>query len=182
MTGYDLSLFFEKSVNYFWNASISQVYRDLGTLEKEGYVSAHLEVQEGRPDKKIYTITQSGKDAFLDWLSSFPSNLTGPVRNEFQLRVFFGSHISLKELRFQFQRLIKERQETIRFLEEFKGERHKFCNEFTDQDKFFWNLTGKMGYIVAKASIEGAEECIKEIDEILEQISKADDNPKSFKS
>ena len=39
MTGYDIMLTFRNSLNYFWNAQTSQIYRELQTMKKNGWVS-----------------------------------------------------------------------------------------------------------------------------------------------
>lgn len=34
MTGYDLKNFFDDSIDFFWSAQMSQIYRELKNLEK----------------------------------------------------------------------------------------------------------------------------------------------------
>ena len=70
MTGYDLAKAFSCSVNFFWNAQTSQIYRELGKLEEEGLVASELVLQTQRPNKKLYAITDEGKRRFRAWLSS----------------------------------------------------------------------------------------------------------------
>ncbi len=84
---------------------MSQIYRELGTLEAKELVDSEIEVQETRPDRKVYTITPAGKQAFLAWLNQFPLSLLSPCRDEFALRVFFGGRSSRDEMKFQLRRL-----------------------------------------------------------------------------
>ena len=37
------------------------LYPALHALEREGHVEAHWEPQDGRPDRKVYTLTESGR-------------------------------------------------------------------------------------------------------------------------
>lgn len=165
MTGYDLKTIFEKSINHFWNAGASQIYRDLAVLEDEGHVSSRIEPQEGRPDKKIYTITPQGREAFLNWLNNFPPVLDSPVRYEFLVRIFFGALIPPQDLKFQLQRYIREQQEALKHLAQAGKNFEKNAADYPDGDRFFWGLTGKMGFMVSQALIQWAEESLKEFEE-----------------
>lgn len=167
MTGYDLKTIFETSVNHFWEASASQIYRDLSELERHGFVTAHIEPQEGRPDKKVYTITETGKQAFVEWLNDFPLRLNPSIRMDFLVRVFFGSKIPPTDLKYQFQKFIKENEADLKHIDSHKDNAFK-NHDSPDEDQFFWGLTVKLGYLSAKISIEWAEECIKELDAYLE--------------
>ncbi len=60
-SGYDLTKTFEESIGCFWKATHQQIYRELGKLEAQGWVEPEVIPQEGRPDKKLYTITGAGK-------------------------------------------------------------------------------------------------------------------------
>ena len=88
MTGYNLKKLFDESVNNIWEASLSQIYRELGTLEKNGLVTSQIEQQDDRPDKKIYSISEEGKIAFSEWLVNFSDKFISPKRDEFMLRIF----------------------------------------------------------------------------------------------
>ena len=113
MTGYDLKRHFDHSINYFWSAQQSQIYRELAALESKGYVSSHIEPQEGRPDRKVYSISTAGEQEIQEWLERFPQLLTTPYREELLVHIFFASRLPLAELKFQLQRFIRERQEHL---------------------------------------------------------------------
>lgn len=53
----------------FWKASQQQVYAELTKLEQQGYVTYEAVPQPGRLDKKIYSITEQGKQELTDWLT-----------------------------------------------------------------------------------------------------------------
>ena len=65
MTGYELKQKFDTSLGFFSGASFGSIYPLLKKLEKQGLVKLHLEVQDGRPNRKIYSITQRGRKAFI---------------------------------------------------------------------------------------------------------------------
>ncbi len=66
-TGYDITKEFSYSIGYFWNASHQQVYRELNKMAINGLVTCVLEPQEGKPDRKIYSITEEGRKALAEW-------------------------------------------------------------------------------------------------------------------
>lgn len=165
MTGYDLKMVFDRSINFFWSAQLSQIYRDLGSLEKKGRVSCHIEPQKGRPDRKVYSITDTGRQAFHQWLVRFPQTLTPPVRDEFSVRIFFGSLLPPGDLEFQLRRYIKEKQEEIVSYKAVEKIIEEYAREISrPKERFFWRLTLKRGYIMAEASIRWAESCLHDLE------------------
>jgi DNA-binding PadR family transcriptional regulator len=67
-SGYDIKTRLEAGAAQFWHASYSQIYAELRRLEGLGYVSEERVLQEGRPNKRVYTITDGGREALRQWL------------------------------------------------------------------------------------------------------------------
>lgn len=64
-TGYEIrNMCTDGEYGYFVNASFGSIYPALAKLEQAGHVSCRVEVQDGKPSKKIYQITGSGRDEF----------------------------------------------------------------------------------------------------------------------
>lgn len=165
MTGYDLNKAFESSLQFMWNAKSSQIYRELGKMEKEDLVSSHIEPQHKRFDRKVYSITPSGKQAFQEWLETFPNDLTFPVRDEFIVRVFFGQNLKGEDLTFEIQRFKRQREEALQIL----GSVSESAKEAAEQDEleesyFYWALTINKARKEIRAEIEWADETIKELE------------------
>jgi PadR family transcriptional regulator AphA len=166
MNGYSLKKIFSKSVNYFWPASLSQIYRELGALEKKGLVSSIIEAQEDRPDKRVYSITEAGNQAFLDWLTHFPDELSSVKRDEFSLRIFFGSKLGRVELKKQFERFISDRKKIIQTMAEDKKtivETTQAIKKVAEQDMCMRFIT-RRAQLTNELLIQWAEECIQELD------------------
>jgi DNA-binding PadR family transcriptional regulator len=53
MSGYDLGLTIRSSVGHFWNESYGQIYPNLKKLAADGFVTAKMERQKGKPDRRI---------------------------------------------------------------------------------------------------------------------------------
>ena len=66
-TGYDITKEFSASIGYFWKASHEQVYRELNKMAEKELVTCVLEPQEGKPDRKVYSITDAGRSALGEW-------------------------------------------------------------------------------------------------------------------
>lgn len=168
MTGYDLKKIFDKSVSHVWTASLSQIYRELSALEKKGYVSSIIEKQEDRPDKKIYKITEQGKNVFLRWLSDFPEKLSFPKRDEFMLRIFFGSRLEKDQLINEFKRFILQKEEYLNLLRNIEVNFSTYCCDFpmdsSEKEEIFWRFTIKRGIMTLETIIKWAGECINELE------------------
>jgi DNA-binding PadR family transcriptional regulator len=77
LTGYELKKAFDASVRHFWPANQSQIYRTLARMAERGWVEMEVVPQEDRPPRKVYHITEAGREALLRWLSTPPA-LTEP--------------------------------------------------------------------------------------------------------
>ena len=88
MTGWDVARMAEVGLGDFWNVTQSQVYRELRQLETAGLVEAG---PSGPRDKKPYSVTDKGREAFAVWMRREP----GPdlIRSPLLLMVFFGRHL-----------------------------------------------------------------------------------------
>src|SRR4051812_47991723 len=61
-SGYELSKRFDVSVANFWTATPQQLYRELERMEGEGVVAARVVHQERRPNKRVVSITDAGRE------------------------------------------------------------------------------------------------------------------------
>ncbi|MET8771152.1 PadR family transcriptional regulator [Streptomyces sp. NPDC004658] len=67
-SGYELARRFERSIGYFWTATHQQIYRVLKRMENDGWVDVRDVPQQGRPDKKEYSVADLGRAALTSWL------------------------------------------------------------------------------------------------------------------
>ena len=71
-----------------WQVKQSQLYALLGKLEEEGYLTSEVQLQEARPPRKIFHLTESGQAIFQDWLSS-PVEHGRDMRLDFLVKLYF---------------------------------------------------------------------------------------------
>ncbi len=89
VTGYDIrKMAAEGEYGYFVEASFGAIYPALAKLEADGHVSSRIEQQDGKPAKKIYRITDTGRAEFQNEL--FESLTTDVFRSEFLLFARFA--------------------------------------------------------------------------------------------
>ena len=169
MTGYELDKEFKESLAYLWTAKASQIYRELDMMEQSGWLTSERVIQEDKPNKRVYSITDQGKTEFLKWLISYDP-FTGPAKhkNTFLMRLFFGGEIE-KEHTEQLLHKAKEKTlETFRELETIKGwfETGEIFEISEDPKKIiYWKLTLMYGEIMNKAQVEWIDEAITLLEE-----------------
>ncbi|MFC4061038.1 PadR family transcriptional regulator [Planomonospora corallina] len=59
-SGYQLAKIFDVGVSNFWYASPQQLYAELARMEAGGLVAGRRVVQRGRPDKRVFAVTEAG--------------------------------------------------------------------------------------------------------------------------
>ncbi|OJY04037.1 MAG: hypothetical protein BGP04_00980 [Rhizobiales bacterium 62-17] len=81
-SGYDIV----KELHSFRPAKTSQVYPTLAELEEEGFVTSVDVDQKGRPNKRVYSVTETGKAILLSWVGSEPEPPT--QRDDFLTMIY----------------------------------------------------------------------------------------------
>ncbi|MDO9578832.1 MAG: PadR family transcriptional regulator [Candidatus Cloacimonadales bacterium] len=75
MHGYKIVSFFEKRGLIFWTrVKTASVYKALQRLEKNDFISGEMKLDDNGPPKKVFTITDKGKNQFLEILRHFLFN------------------------------------------------------------------------------------------------------------
>lgn len=113
-TGYDIRrMASEGEFAYFIEASFGSIYPALAKLEDDGLVTSRTVPQEGKPARKVYSITDAGREAFAH-------DLSGPIgedvfRSPFLLLARFVSILP--------QSLVEQRAEE--HIERIARDRHR---------------------------------------------------------
>lgn len=119
-TGYDIKKFFECTFSHFFVAGYGSIYPALATLTEEGLVTCHSEPQEGKPDRKVYSLTGEGREAFVGDLAKTPPN--HKVRSEFLVQMYFAHLLPRETLRGLMDERLKDFEESLSRIEEFERE------------------------------------------------------------
>lgn len=91
LSGYDLKKAFDGSVQHFWPADQAQIYRTLNQLTDAEMVEIEEILQEDKPDRKVYHITENGRFEFTKWLGKPAEHK--PSREPFLVRLFFAGMV-----------------------------------------------------------------------------------------
>ncbi|MCP9819424.1 PadR family transcriptional regulator [Synechococcus sp. Cruz-9H2] len=101
-SGYDISKQFEESMACYWTASQQQIYRELGRIEQNGWACSQVVPQQGKPDRKVYAITEAGRQELRQWAAE-PSIPT-PIREDLLVKVLGGPYAAPDQLLAEVQR------------------------------------------------------------------------------
>jgi len=159
MTGYDLKKILDDSVNFFWSAHTSQIYRELKALEKEGHIVSTIKPSEKGPNRREYCITKSGISHLRNWLTE--AHTDENMRNEFMVWLLFSSQISRDELYLQIQIKLKEYKDEYQMLKSVESGIQAYVQMFRKEDEdFYWKMVLKRGFYDVAAKISWAEETL----------------------
>ena len=103
-SGYEIKKTLEDPpFSHFQDTGFGSIYPALSSLAQDGLVTGRAMPQEKRPDKKVYSITPSGRTALIEALGTPP----GPdrFRSDFLFVLFLADQMSGAQLR----RLIDDR-------------------------------------------------------------------------
>ncbi|MDM8535201.1 PadR family transcriptional regulator [Desulfobacterales bacterium HSG17] len=146
-TGYEIKQTMDQSTGHFWHAKQSQIYTTLKKLEQDKLVVSHSEPQESRPDRRVYTITETGDKALLEWLLQ-PVTKLDTTKQLLLLKLFFSGKLEKEAILTQLRlmRNLHEQQaklyktETSDFIDDIKALQPEF-----KQDAHLWEATRRFG-------------------------------------
>jgi len=84
--GYELKAGFEDLLGGLWPVNIGQIYTTLGRLERDGYVRVKRVAQATAPDRKVYSLTETGAKELRRWLDE-SAVADVPVKDELFLKL-----------------------------------------------------------------------------------------------
>ncbi|MCP4130757.1 MAG: PadR family transcriptional regulator [bacterium] len=160
MTGYDIKKRIENSIGYFWNAGFGQIYPELRKLEDQGLITKSEESSDKGPNRKVYTITETGQEELRDWLMLPVKKET--IRFEVLLKLFFGRHIPIPSS-IEHIKSFKERSEEN--LKVFDGYEETLRESQEDEDHFFFLTTVLFGKYTYQACSNWASDVLEMFEE-----------------
>ena len=168
MTGYELDKAFNDSLEFFWQGQTSQVYRELSAMEKAGWLSYEIEVQTGKPNRKVYTITEQGRSEFKQWLTCDPNpaNDALHLRSSFLMKLFFSGELNSSETIAIIQKFRDKCHEALNKMKDASGSIEKYGNLIKQEEAMTsWRMVALFG----KSYYES---CEKWANEMLNMLSK----------
>lgn len=120
-SGYDIKKEFDDLMSIFWHSHLSQIYPELNRLEKEQLIISKHIPQEGKPDKKVYSITERGKKELIKWLLTPPE--APKQKDPFLMKTFFMDNIPVDEVLLQLKIYVKNRKQRLNKMKKIIQER-----------------------------------------------------------
>ncbi len=164
MTGYELKKIIDLSTQFFWHAELSQIYPVLKEMEKKKWVTVDFIEQDGKPNKKKYSITPTGRSALITWLQE-PLDEIPATKSPILLKLFFMGELDTEEmlaqlrcqLEIQKARHKRYQSESRELLAEAQASR------VAPQKLLMWELVREYGERQARSSLDWLENAIQRI-------------------
>jgi DNA-binding PadR family transcriptional regulator len=162
LSGYDLKKMFDTSVQHFWPADQSQIYRTLARLTGQGLVEMQVIHQEDRPDRKVYHITVSGQTQLQGWLKGMPP--AEPNRSAALIQVFFCGQLSDEEILEKFEAVAGMMRVILDRYKQIPAQLEEYTSMINSpRETYFWLLTLDLGLRTMRANLEWAENVIEQL-------------------
>lgn len=151
-SGYDIKQSMVKSTDYFHNASYGSIYPTLKKLEQNGLAVSKESVENGK-FKKIYAITETGSEAFLEWMR----NPGEADLDEILTRLFFCKALQKDQIIKVFNHYIEKRKRTQSELRGLDDE---------------WNTTNILEKAALRFGLDNSSAQIKWLEDFVDQVRK----------
>ncbi|MGM9669852.1 MAG: PadR family transcriptional regulator [Faecousia sp.] len=162
MSGYQIMELFRDSLSYFWSANTSQIYRELQVLKEKGFVTDQTIPQQGKPDKKLFSITEKGKEELRAWLQA-PGY--GNANSGLLMKVFFAGELPPEANVQRFRQIKAEAEDALR--------RYRLVSAAADgyqaalgapEKSVYWNMTLDFGIRYAQMLRDWSDRCIAKLE------------------
>ncbi|MFV0241334.1 MAG: PadR family transcriptional regulator [Lacrimispora sphenoides] len=169
MTGYELDKAFKDSLSFFWQAKNSQIYRELDAMERCGWLTSERVIQNQKPNKRVYSITDSGKEELGNWLSSPESDIADAmrIRSAFLMRVFFAGETDIDQ---SLEMLRTYRKQCMESSKEMSAA-HDIISEYGAivgdvRKSKYWEIVALYGDVFFDAGLNWADKAIAMLEEM----------------
>jgi DNA-binding PadR family transcriptional regulator len=168
MTGYELKQFFDTTVKHFWSAELSQIYPTLKSLEEQKWVEMHVQVQENRPNRKVYELTPEGREEIRRWMRE--PGVLPDQRDPFLIKVFFGTELPAEDMLILLRREMEEHQKALAFDDTEMRSKIKHASEheqYSTRHALYWTLTLEMSMAYRRAYIQWCKDAMRMLESTL---------------
>ena len=120
-SGYEIKKEIEEGMfSHFIDASYGSIYPALSQLNAEGLVTVRAEEQTGRPDKKVYSVTDAGRAALAKGLLVVPAR--DKYKSEFLFEMLFKNMLPEAHIRLAIEKQLHDLREDLSRMAECRAE------------------------------------------------------------
>ncbi len=165
-TGYELKKLLDESTQFFWHAELSQIYPALKRLEGKGSVIFETQLQEGKPDKKVYSITPQGRNELFAWLVD-PLDQLPEIKNQVLLKLFFSGKLGKKEICAQLRCQLEIQRALLKRFKQESASRIKLASASGEMagPARMWEHVRRYGQAQAEMTVRWLEETLTAIEQ-----------------
>ncbi|QVI34841.1 PadR family transcriptional regulator [Lacticaseibacillus chiayiensis] len=156
MSGYEIKDVFETQLKFFFDGTFGMIYPILRKLEKEGLIQKKHVVQDLKPNKNVYSITDLGKKEFKTYLNS--KTVEETFKSDFLMRMYFGQELDRDKM-ISFIKQEIERKKTN--LSELTDNYERWTNNGMNS---FQEITFMYGIAYYKSEIKVLNEALEKLD------------------
>lgn len=114
-TGYEINDMLKNQLSFFYDGTYGMIYPTLRKLESEGMIEKKQIIQNGKPNKNIYSITDTGKKEFEKYMASDVAPES--IKSDFLLRLYFGqNNLSNEQVMELFSQEIERKKRHLAFI------------------------------------------------------------------
>ncbi|MFD4870618.1 PadR family transcriptional regulator [Streptomyces sp. NPDC058412] len=146
-SGYELAKSFDIGVANFWHASPQQLYAELTKLEKDGLVEGRQVVQESRPNKRMFQVTDAGRAELEDFAAA--ASKPQVIRDDLLVKVQNADRIGTAPVIEQ----LEERAAAAEAKIELLGRVLRKMRGDTDEEEYLLRGEGIGGYLTGLRGI-----------------------------
>ncbi|MDZ4063970.1 MAG: PadR family transcriptional regulator [Coriobacteriia bacterium] len=169
LSGYDLKTrCFDGAIPHFWTADQAQIYRTLDRLERAGQVNVRRQRQTGRPDRKVYSITRTGREALAEWAAQ--PHGSAPFRDPLLIQLYFALDIPPQDL---IGVLVAQREERQARLDGLRFRATAFIHEHPREVQ----RTVALRRMTFEAAMTSERATIDWLDNCIDTLQAEDDTP-----
>jgi hypothetical protein len=118
--------------------------------------------QEGKPDRKVYSINEKGRQTLIDWLSGPIGQYPIEQKNELLLKLFFGLNVP-REVNIQHVENFLEKLRSLLFVYLDVQKNILACKPLDENSKY-WLITLNYGLLQVRANIQWCEETLIQLE------------------
>ena len=167
LSGYEMSKCFKESIGFFWSVTMSQVYRELGTMLDKGWLKSETVLQETKPNKRIYSITDEGRRALLQWLDTYNGESFFKTRNSFLVNLFFSGQKDVAKTIDFLKRLRVDCLEYAGALQQTDQSIEYYSQNLDDKrEQIYWDIVADLGRSQIYETINWIERSIGRLEAI----------------
>lgn len=159
--GYELKSELDRLLVGHSAVNVGQVYTTLSRLERQRLVVHEVIKQPPMPDRKVFSVTERGREEFFEWLAT-PACYPGGFRREILAKTVLNLRLDLGDA---LQFLWQQREELIEALAVLERQRSLDANDPLT------NLIIDGCIIEVEAGISLLDTCESSLDEIKRSIS-----------